>query len=131
MTDADIDLALLLDPHGEEEMLERRLALVGAVEPHVIGSTDIVLLNEAPPLLAYEVIRCQDCLFQRSALERVAFEARVYQQYFDIQPMLDFHAQAVMRRIKEVGLGRGRRRPAGTLKAARRLYEQVAGAKRL
>ena len=85
----------------------------------------VTLLNYASPMLAYQVIRDGILLFERSRLERTGFEVRAMQRYFDVQPMLDFHAQVLMRQIQEVGLARRRNRDTRALEAAERIQQRL------
>jgi hypothetical protein len=47
----------------------------------------LTLLNHAPPLLAYQVIREGVLLHQ--------FQVKAMKEYFDVQPMLAFHNDAL------------------------------------
>ena len=120
---SDIDIAVLLDPGLDDRtMVERQLDLIGALEPYCDREVQVVLLNCATPLLAYQVIRDGVRLSARTDAERVAFEVSTMKRYFDVQPMLAFQQRALYQRIREVGLGRRPERDRGTLEAAERLY---------
>lgn len=127
---SDVDLAVLLDARlGEEAQFEHYLLLAVKVADFSQRDVDLVLLNKASPLLAHEVIRHGRLIYERCAAERIDFEIRTRQIYFDVKPMLNFHSQALLRRIKEVGLGRRQRNSARTLEAARRIHREIKRAK--
>ncbi|HSN74289.1 MAG TPA: nucleotidyltransferase domain-containing protein [Anaerolineae bacterium] len=123
---SDVDIAVLLDPSLEgAAALERQLALVQALEPYARSEIQVVVLNLAAPALAYQVVRDGRLLCERDRAARIAFEVRTMKLYFDLLPMLSASHQALIQRIKEVGLGRTRRRDSGTLDAARRIRERL------
>ena len=83
---SDVDLAVLL---GSAVPRERQ----GAVRVQLIAElmsvfktneVDVVVLNEAPPLLSYEgVIQGCRLLFEKDKLTRVRFHVRAFQEYVD------------------------------------------------
>jgi predicted nucleotidyltransferase len=52
---------------------------------------DLVLLNQAPPLLAHRVLRDGKLIFERSPAARVRFRVKTVNRYLDTQPMRDFY----------------------------------------
>ena len=52
---------------------------------------DLILLNEAPPLLAHRVLKNGKLIFERSASARVAFQVRTVNRYLDTQPMRNLY----------------------------------------
>lgn len=126
---SDVDIALLFDERlGVEEGVERQLILVSELAGYADREVQVVVLNRAAPLLAYQVVRHGILLYERSRAERIAFEVRTRKVYFDLRPWLDFHSQALLRDITEVGLRGRRKRRGGTLEAARRVHRRLAGA---
>ena len=130
---SDIDVAVLLEPELEPAAtVERQLQLMVALDDFADREVQVIVLNRASPFLAYQVVREGRLLYERSRPERVAFEVRAMKIYFDIKPMLEFHSQALMRRIREEGLyGRrhdGARHHSRTLEAAERIRDRLGGA---
>jgi predicted nucleotidyltransferase len=125
---SDVDIALLFDPALDaEESVERQLRLMGDLEAYTDREVQVVVLNRAPPLLAYQVVQHGILLYQRSRPERIDFEVRTRKVYFDFKPWLDFHTQALLKDIQEVGLSGRRKRPGGALEAARRIHRRLTG----
>ena len=123
---SDVDIAVLLGPELDAQaMVERQLALMGALETFTEREVQVTILNRATPLLAYQVIREGVRLFERNTPARVAFEVAAMKRYFDLQPMLAFQQQALFQRIREVGLGTRARHDRSTLEAAERLRERL------
>ncbi len=52
------------------------------------SKVDLIILNSAPIELAYNVISTGKLIYQRSAYERVEFEANTLSRYFDYLPVL-------------------------------------------
>lgn len=103
---SDIDIAVLLAPNQERErLIERQLTLLTALDELAEQTVQVTLLNDAPPLLVYEVVREGILLHQRSQAERVAFQVRGMKEYFDVQPMLARQNEALRRRIQEGRFG--------------------------
>lgn len=128
---SDADVAVLTEHAGSAlDRVRRHLQLLERVSAYVKGRTDLVLLNTASPLLAYEVVRHGRLLYARSDEAKREFEVRARRTYFDMKPRLDLHSRAVVRRIREVGLGRGQRGDPGALEAARRVRAAIERARR-
>ncbi|RLI41053.1 nucleotidyltransferase domain-containing protein [Candidatus Bathyarchaeota archaeon] len=80
---SDVDVAVLLSD-AYALTLDYRLHLMGKLAGVVGREADVVILNEAPPLLRYEVIKCGRVLYCRDELARVAFEERTLDEYLDM-----------------------------------------------
>lgn len=106
---SDIDVAVLLTLMDSEAAFYRRLRLMEQLRPYADREVDVIVLNDAPPLLQNQVLQYGQLLYERDRAARVEFEVRAGQVYADLKPMNDFFAQVLFREIKEVGLG-GRRR---------------------
>ncbi len=123
---SDVDVAVLLQEKADRaDQIERQLQLAIDLEAFSERDLQVVLLNDAPPLLAYEVIRDGRLLCQRDDMTRINFVVRAMKTYFDIQPMLEFHNQALLRQIQEVGLGYRKQRSSRTLEAAERIHQRL------
>ena len=101
--------------------MERQLDLMVTLEPYSVRNVQVVLLNQATPLLAYQVLREGARLTERSETEKVAFEVRTMKRYFGVQPMLALQGQQLFEQIQEVGLGQTPRRDHSAIEAAERL----------
>lgn len=104
---SDIDFAVLLSgnvPRGS--YLDAQIALTQALTP-IFRSDEVqaVILNAAPPLLAYKVLVEGRLLVCRDQVARVRFQVRATQRYFDTQPMRRGLAEATARRIREGRFG--------------------------
>jgi predicted nucleotidyltransferase len=102
--ESDVDVAVLLSGTDAMERFERLLGLMGEVE-EALGRrpADVVVLNDAPPLLAHQVLAHGWLIFERDRAARVEFEVRAGKIY------AEYHSHDLFQKIREVGLS-GRRR---------------------
>lgn len=106
--ESDMDVAVLLNEEDSVARFERRLQMMVEVSKVCGQEADVIVLNDAPPILQNQVLRCGRLLFERDRRARVEFEVRAGTIYADLEPMRRFFQQALFQEIKEVGLG-GRR----------------------
>ena len=85
---SDYDIAVLCAPElSSAEHGRWRLELIGRlIDVYHSDAIDLVILNDAPPLLRFEVIRVRHVLYNRDDEARVAFEVRTMQEWFDWEP---------------------------------------------
>ena len=124
---SDVDIAVLLSPADPESVWERQLQLIGEIERFADGQVEVVILNAAPPILQNQVLRYGRLLYERDRRARVEFEVRAGQVYADLKPLNNFFAQALLKEIKEVGLGGRRRRRAGATRVSAERSRLSAG----
>jgi predicted nucleotidyltransferase len=73
-------------------------ALVSRLEAAAGRDVDLVILNEAPPGLAYRVFRDGRLIIEADRAARVARQARAIVEYLDFKPFEERFARAVLRR---------------------------------
>ena len=82
---SDIDLAVYLD--GQVDFFTTRLTLMVSLAKKIrTENFDLVVLNQAPPVLQYEVIKT-GVILKENKPRRVMFEAAVLRTYLDTIPM--------------------------------------------
>lgn len=99
---SDTDIAVLL-PHAQFKTLtlDARVNLINDILDALgTENADVVILNEAPPLLAYEVIKHGKILYE-DPKTRPAAEFAVYalNQYLDTKPLRAMRHQYLRERI--------------------------------
>ena len=72
--------------------------LVSRLEAASGRDVDLVILNEAPPGLAYRVFRDGRVIVEADRAARVARQARAIVEYLDFKPFEERFARAVLRR---------------------------------
>lgn len=106
---SDIDLAILLDrSFPPVRYFEKKLELL-AITTSVLKTdeVDLVIVNEAPPALAYRVLSTGRLLLEKKDRkgQRVNFQVRTYDRYFDFKPVEKILHEGLIRRIKEGRFG--------------------------
>jgi len=86
---SDIDVAVLLDPAALKSAPPLYRADLNAAAGAALETfnVDVVILNEAPPALAHNVITKGKLIFERSRSARIAFQVRNLNRFLDLEPM--------------------------------------------
>ena len=99
--DSDIDVAVYLKSSdvkgyiGKEE--ELTIELVTKIH---MDRIDLRILNVLPLLLQYNILKDGIPIFVRDDKERVDFETRVMNRFFELKPYIDEYQQMLSLRIK-------------------------------
>ena len=97
LTSSDIDVALGFGEH--KEPATRGLgAIVSRLEEVTGRSVDVVMLDGAPPGLAYRVFRDGKVVLVRDRVALVERKARAILEYLDFEPIERVCSEAVLRR---------------------------------
>jgi len=105
---SDVDVAILLDESlTSDEHFAERLRLLGDLS-RIFGTdhVDLMLLNEASPLLAYETLRHGVLLYCADARTRIEFQVRTLRAYEDTMPHRRILSEAMVARIKAGTFGK-------------------------
>jgi predicted nucleotidyltransferase len=100
---SDVDVAVWIDPAiGRDARWELTSKLMSAAA-EALGSDEVqvVLLNDAPPLLAHRAIRDGIRLLDRDPVKRIRLETRAVLDYLDTAPLRATLAAGLRRRIDE------------------------------
>jgi hypothetical protein len=65
------------------------------------SDVDVVILNEAPPLLAHRVLSKGKLVFERSASARVRFQVMTANRYADMVPAFETYLKYLKKSIRE------------------------------
>jgi len=101
--DSDVDIAVLVS----EKVMKRdpfryRLELMTELMSVLKrNDVDLILLNQAPPLLAHRVLAKGKLISERSASARVAFQVRTVNRYLDTQPMRNLYLTYLKKHARE------------------------------
>ena len=100
---SDVDIAVLLGPEVPRERW-------GDVQIDLIGDltslfhrndVDVVILNRATPLLAWEVVRYGQRIYEPDPGVRVDFETAAFRRYVDTKPLRKLQLQRLAEWIEE------------------------------
>ncbi len=81
---SDVDIAVYLKEENEEKRFDIRLKLIGDISS-ILGNDefDLVVINDNPILLNFEIIKNGKILVNKDEDSRVEFEFRTMQTYLD------------------------------------------------
>lgn len=101
--DSDVDIAVLVDRRVRPaHMLKYQLKLMADLGSALHRSdVEVVILNEAPPLLAHRILSQGKLVFERSASARVEFQVKTAGRYFDLIPMFETHIRYLKKSVRE------------------------------
>ncbi len=94
---SDVDLGVLLDPYSPQLRFQVEAELGRAAGRPV----DVILLDDAPPLLRFEIAREGVLLFQREDHRWTDFKAKAMVDWWDWAPTHRMIAAGVVRRLRE------------------------------
>lgn len=94
---SDLDLALLLDTVS----IPRRWEIEAALGRAAGREVDFIYLNEAPPLLRFEIARDGVLLLERNPGDWSDFRARAMIDWWDWAPTAKMITDTILRRQKE------------------------------
>lgn len=105
---SDADVAVWLDPDlGDSARFRLRLELIGRAGSALgTNEVDVVVLNDAPPLLQHRALRSGVRLLDRDPVRRVRLESRAVADYLDTKPLRERLSRAMVRRLAEGRFGR-------------------------
>jgi hypothetical protein len=106
--ESDVDIAVLLDPRlTGRRAFSHRLRLITELGA-ALGrrDVDVVILNDASPLLAHRVLATGRLIFERSASARVRFQVTTANRYADAVPLYETQIH-YLKRDPRVGVPRG------------------------
>jgi predicted nucleotidyltransferase len=102
--ESDIDVAIIMEPVSRDT-LEYRLAVMEDIKRLTGLDADVIVLNEAPIMLQFQIIQKGKVVFERDADRRAVFVMSVAGRYYDYKRYFDYHARHLAEKIKEGGLG--------------------------
>lgn len=101
---SDADVGLWLEPTAKDD-LDLRIHLEAELGRAAKRSLDLVMLDEAPPLLRFEIARDGLVLVERRQNDWVDFKARAMVDWWDWAPIARrFHRAAAARLREKLGL---------------------------
>lgn len=100
---SDIDLAVLLrkDVSVMRYFDYRRAYGVKFSDILKMERVDVVILNEASIMLAFEVLSARKILFERDSAHRVEFEVQVVNAYLDFKPLMEVRRQYTKQQLDQ------------------------------
>ncbi|MEM8534401.1 MAG: HepT-like ribonuclease domain-containing protein [Chloroflexota bacterium] len=122
--DSDYDVAVLFDADlTTRERGRWQLELIGRlIDTYSSDDVDLVVLNDAPPILRFEAIRHQRLLYNRDDQQRMALHTRTMQEWFDWAPR---YRRMQQERLKHFTQQNQRSTPMANMTTITRHLEQL------
>jgi hypothetical protein len=95
-SESDVDLGVLLDKEKVGDLFEKRLELINKISRELKTPADVVILNEASPFLKFVVLKEGEPVLERSKSEKIDFELKSFNEYFDFKPVLEKYNQRLL-----------------------------------
>lgn len=101
--DSDIDIAVLLGRRiPDARALGYRLGLAAALGAALRrNDVQVLMLNDAPPLLAHRVLSRGALVFERSRAARVRFQVRTASRYADMVPAMEQYITRLKQDVRQ------------------------------
>jgi len=105
---SDVDLAVVSDRSlPRSRRFDLQLELIGAATAVLAtNEVDLVMLDDAPPLLRHRVIRDGLVLVDRDPSRRLTFQTRSVLEYLDTKPLRGELSRGLRHRLREDRFGR-------------------------
>jgi uncharacterized protein len=91
--DSDVDIGLLYDQPQPGGLMAQPFEDEAALGERLGRPVQIVAMNRAPADLVHRILRDGKLLLETNKSQRIAFEVRARNEYFDILPMLRQYRQ--------------------------------------
>ncbi len=99
---SDIDLAVLLTAASKKDIFAKKLNLLREFTKIFAGDDiDLVILNEAPLVLKYHILKDGKPLYIYDEELHLRIIRKTISEYLDFKPVLAFHYQALQKRIED------------------------------
>ncbi len=101
---SDVDIGVMLDEKlSKKDRFDLELKLIGEIAILIKkNKIDLIVLNEAPLLLAYNIIKI-GIILKSDETARVKFETKILSMYMDERYYIKRHTEKTLKRIAEVG----------------------------
>lgn len=105
---SDIDIAVLFSNKTKEsDYLAKRLKIASEIDGVLkTDKTEVVALNQAPPLLKHETVLKGNLLFSRDKALQLKTESQIMKEYEDTKHLREVQTEIMREQIKKGTFGR-------------------------
>jgi len=106
---SDVDIALLMEEEflKNKNILDFRSKLISVFSSEIKKDCDIILINQAPPLLKYQIVKYGRKIYMDQDFDYSSFFSLTLKEYFDFKFYQDFQNKMLLQRIKKAGAADG------------------------
>ncbi|NLX91876.1 MAG: nucleotidyltransferase domain-containing protein [Firmicutes bacterium] len=99
---SDVDIAVLLKSTSKKELFAKRLVLLREfTKIFAANDIDLVILNEAPIALKYNILKNSKPLYIFDENLHFQLVQETISQYLDFKPVLEYHYKSLQKRIED------------------------------
>ena len=98
---SDIDIALYFDKGDPTERFRRATTIQRTIQTHLQESVDVVVLDEATPVLRFEAMRPSCVIYEDDEESRLALELRWFHDYEDYCYRLSQYMKVLAEELEE------------------------------
>ncbi|MEW5920460.1 MAG: nucleotidyltransferase domain-containing protein [Bacillota bacterium] len=104
---SDIDIAIFVDKNNmpQSGLYGYKSHVIQELTEAVGKEIDLVILNDAPVFLAYNIIKNGKLILCRAEKERINFHFKVLREYLDFQPAIVVQNEYLKKRLREGRFG--------------------------
>lgn len=99
---SDIDLAVYLNNEEMADFFDERLELISEISQVLKKQADVLVLNTAPLFLKFVVLKEGKLIFSKDEKQRIDFELKTMNNYFDFKPILEKYNQRMLSQNKKL-----------------------------
>ena len=106
---SDIDIAVLIHGDISEEKYPygyRSELLTYLMKGLRTNRIDLVILNDAPPFLKFQVVRHEQIIISRSEDKRIDFQVKTISRYNDVKRLMSIQQRYITERLKNGTYGK-------------------------
>lgn len=103
---SDIDIAVWLTQEAADRQAFQLELIAAASEALATNDVEVVVLNDASPLLRHRALRDGELLVERDPISRVRLDAATIVEYLDTAPLRESLSTGIRHRIEENRFGR-------------------------
>lgn len=97
--ESDIDLAVFLDEKERCDLFKKRLSLIEEIQAVLKKPVEVVILNEIKSIFfKFVIIKEGKLIFERDRNQRIDFELKTMQDYYDFRPFIEAYNRAYLER---------------------------------
>jgi predicted nucleotidyltransferase len=103
---SDVDIAVWLTPDVADRHAFQLELIAAASEALATNAVEVVVLNDASPLLRHRALRDGELLVERDPVSRVRLDAATIVEYLDTTQLRETLARGIRHRLEEGRFGR-------------------------
>ncbi len=95
---SDVDIAVFMDKNlSQRERFDKKIRIMSEVSALLKkDEIDVLILNDAYPLLEHRIIKQGKLIFSQDERERINYEVRATMRYLDFKPFIEKYTEETL-----------------------------------